>query len=278
MTLAMLLIPMVDGFAKYLSNTHSPLFISFARYAVASLIVLPLTFIKYGKNIFPKTQHGAHFLRTIFLVSAMTCYFLAIAKIELATAVTAFFISPIIATIIAIVLFGEKLTQRKGISLVLGFCGALIIVQPRTDISPGILLALASGGFFALYMIATRLASQTSDPLKTLSFQCVIGAFLLLPQALWTWSWPTLDDAPFFIALGALSATSHILSITAFRYAETSLLAPLVYVELLGTAAIGYFIFNETPALTLWIGTFAIILSGLLLMRSPQSKTPPKTR
>ena len=52
------------------------------------------------------------------------------------------------------------------------------------------MLALASGAFFALYMIATRLASRQADPFKTVVFQCAAGAVLLLPQALWTWSTP----------------------------------------------------------------------------------------
>ena len=41
MVVAMLMIPIVDGQAKYLSAGYSPLFISWGRYAVACLIVLP---------------------------------------------------------------------------------------------------------------------------------------------------------------------------------------------------------------------------------------------
>ncbi|MBA3355279.1 MAG: hypothetical protein H0U18_04925 [Pyrinomonadaceae bacterium] len=41
MTVTMLTIPLVDGLAKHLSVSYSPLFLSWARYAVACLIVLP---------------------------------------------------------------------------------------------------------------------------------------------------------------------------------------------------------------------------------------------
>lgn len=40
MALAMLSIPLVDGIAKYLSADHSPLFIAWARYAVALAAVV----------------------------------------------------------------------------------------------------------------------------------------------------------------------------------------------------------------------------------------------
>ena len=99
---------------------------------------------------------------------------------------------------------------------------------------PGILLALGSGVAFACYMIATRQAAQESDPVQTLLFQCVVGTALSTPQAAMTWSVPAGNDVVFFVALGVLSAASHILSIVAFRWADASTLAPLVYLELIG--------------------------------------------
>src|SRR5215510_4197795 len=87
MTLAMLAIPMVDGLAKYLSVGYSPLFIGWARYAVASLIVLPSAAAIHGTRLFPAEQRVSHVLRTVFLVVSMTLYFLAIARIPLATAI-----------------------------------------------------------------------------------------------------------------------------------------------------------------------------------------------
>ena len=85
MTIAMLVIPLVDGLAKYLSAGYSPLFISWARYAVASAVVLPWASARHRMRIFPTQQLGAHTLRTVFLVIAMTLYFLAVARIPLAT-------------------------------------------------------------------------------------------------------------------------------------------------------------------------------------------------
>ena len=271
MTLAMLTIPVVDGLAKHLSSSQSPLFISWARYAAACLIVLPLALATHGRHALPRKGLGPHFLRTVFLMAAMTLYFLAIAEIPLATAISAYFVGPIIATLLAIVLLGERLTGRKVAALLLGFCGALLILRPDGELEPGVLLAMGSGACFACYMIATRLASQSSDPIQTLAFQCLVGAALLTPQALWTWSQPTSNELLLFMIMGLLSATSHILSITAFRYADASTLAPLVYLELVATSAIGFFIFDELPDLLVWIGAGVIISGGLLLLRRTPS-------
>jgi drug/metabolite transporter (DMT)-like permease len=267
MTLAMLSIPLVDGLAKYLSAGHSPLYVAWARYAVAAALVLPLAVALRGRRALPRRNLGPHVLRTVFLMAAMSCYFVAIAEIPLATAISAYFVGPIVATVLAVIVLRERMTARKGAALVLGFAGTMLIVQPGGAVEPGILLALAAGCFFACYMIATRLASQSSDPLATLAFQCLVGALILTPQALLTWSVPLASELWLFALMGLFSVTSHILSITAFRYADASTLAPLVYLELVGSAAVGFLVFDELPDLLVWIGAGVIVASGMLLIR-----------
>lgn len=267
MSLAMFTIPLVDGLAKYLSSDYSPLFISWARYVVACMIVVPIVFAARGPRIFPKERLAAHTLRTVFLVTSMTLYFMSVAIIPLATAVSAYFVAPILAVVLSLVFLKEQLSIRKIVSLVLGFGGAIIILRPTADIEPGILLAFCAGLFFALYMIATRQASRQSDPFKTLAFQCVVGALLLTPQGLWTWSTPALDDLILFAGLGAFSAISHMLSIRAFGYTDASNLAPLVYLELVAVAAIGYIFFQEVPGLATIVGASFIVVGGLVLIK-----------
>jgi drug/metabolite transporter (DMT)-like permease len=272
MTLAMLSIPVVDGLAKYLSTDYSPLFIGWARYAVACLIVLPSAAAMHGPRIFPTEQHGLHLLRTAFLVISMTFYFLAVARIPLATAISTFFVAPILAVLLSIVVLKERLTSRKLASLGLGFLGSLIILRPGASIEPGILLALASGVMFAFYIIATRKAARNSDPIKTLAFQCVVGAVLLTPQAVATWSTPAWNDLIFFVGLGLFSALSHGLSIAAFRLSQASTLAPLVYVELIGATLIGYFAFDEIPGSLTLAGAGLIVVAGLILVQRKEAE------
>ncbi|MGE0007989.1 MAG: EamA family transporter [Parvibaculaceae bacterium] len=115
--------------------------------------------------------------------------------------------------------------------------------------------------------MATRLAARKSDPLSTLAFQCAMETLLLTPQALATWAVPEGHDLVFFLALGAMSAFSHLLSIAAFRFAEASTLAPLVYLELIGAALIGYCAFGEIPDIFTIVGGGLIIAGGLVLLR-----------
>jgi drug/metabolite transporter (DMT)-like permease len=257
MSISMLTIPLVDATAKYLSSTHSPLYISWARYVVACLVVLPVTIARFRNEFLPREQIGAHVLRTLFLMAA----------------ISAFFVAPIIAMVLAVLFLGEALTGRKIFSLVLGFIGALIILRPSASMDPGIVLAISAGGFFAMYMIATRQASLESEPAKTLAFQCLVGVALLTPQALWTWSIPAAGELWLFAAMGTMSAVCHFLSIVAFRYGQASILAPLVYLELLGGAAIGFLVFSDVPDAYVWIGALTIIVGGSMTLQRSRSNT-----
>jgi drug/metabolite transporter (DMT)-like permease len=268
MTCAMLSIPIVDGLAKYLSSSYSPLFLGWARYAVAALIVLPVAVLRSGSGrVFPSEGLVSHVLRTLFLVISMTLYFLALARIPLATAISAFFIGPIAAVVLSVFVLKERITRLKIASLGLGFIGALVILRPGTQINPGILLAFAAGLCFSIYLVVTRLSAQRSDPVSTLAFQCVVGALLLTPQAIATWAMPQWSDFGFFIALGMISAFSHLLSIAAFRFAEASILAPLVYLELVGATLIGFYAFGDLPDAYTAVGAGLIIAAGLILLK-----------
>lgn len=266
MSLAMLSVPIVDGIAKYLSKAYSPLFIGWARYAVASCIVLPLAYQKHGWAFFPQEQLFAHLVRTAFLVTAMTLYFLAIARIPIALAVSAYFVGPIVAVGLSVMFLKETLSLRKLASLTMGCVGALIVLQPSGDVEIGVVLAFAAGVFFALYLIVTRQASQQADPIRTLAFQCALGTVLLSPQAVFTFDLPSLNLLWLFSGLGLFSAFAHLLTIQAFRLSDASTLAPLVYLELIGSILIGFFLFSEVPVTATLIGAVFIVLSGLILI------------
>jgi drug/metabolite transporter (DMT)-like permease len=275
MTLAMLSVPLVDGLAKYLSIRYSPLFLSWARYAVASLVVLPLAAALHGGRLFPADRLASHVLRTVFLVTAMSLYFLAIARIPLATAVSTYFVGPVLAAALSVVVLKERMTARKALSLALGFGGSLVILRPGGIMDAGVLLALGAGVAFAFYLVATRHAAHGGEALKTLAFQCAVGTVLLTPQAVASWSAPGWSDLVFFAGLGVLSAISHTLSIAAFHRADASTLAPLVNVELVGAAAVGYVAFDEVPGLQTAIGAGFIVVAGLILLsRRAAPRTP----
>jgi drug/metabolite transporter (DMT)-like permease len=81
-----------------------------------------------------------------------------------------------------------------------------------------------------------------------------------------SWSAPAGNDVFLFAGRGLFSAISHVLSIAAFRLADASTLAPIVYVELIGAALIGYVAFGEVPGTPTVVGAGLIVAAGFILL------------
>ncbi len=277
MALGCLSIPAVDSIAKLLSEDYSPIFVSFMRYLTAAAIVTPFAAAVSGKKIIPARHRLLpHIMRTIFIIGAMTSYYIAISKIELATAVSCFFIGPIIATILSAFILKEPMSWIKILSLLLGFAGALIVAQPSGGIEPGILYALLTGLLFGFYLVATRMASGETPPLQSLTFQNLFGAALLLIPGLLFWETPRPEHLYLIALMGLGSCLSHALSISAFRFADASTLAPIVYAELVGAVCFGYYFFGEVPSPSVWAGTALIVFAGFIVIFATRKPTVSK--
>lgn len=275
MAISMLFIPGADAIGKYLSSAHSPAFLSWARYVAALGFVLPVVLFVQARAARPligRSQILPQLLRTAFLVGAMTLYFTAIARIPLADALGAYFIAPIIATVLAVIVLRERLDCRKLAAVILGFIGAMLIVKPGAAGSSGTLIALASGGLMACYLVMTRATAQDSTPLATLTIQLVFGILLLTPFVLFQWTVPNREEILLILLMGLLSAASNLLTISAFRLAPVSTLSPLVYLELLGATGLGYAMFGDLPSTATWIGIAVIVVAGLAVVAPARGK------
>jgi len=272
MASASLIVPTVDGIAKLLGETLSPLLVAWARYAAATLVVLPIAVAMRGRRILPRQGLAMQFLRTLCLVIAMTLFFVSLQWTTLASAIAAYFSGPIVAMLLSVLFLNERLTIAKGTSLVLAVFGALIVLQPFGGGSLGAGIALLAGCLHGVYLVVTRLSASRSVSLQTLCFQCLVGTLLLSPQAALTFEIPPVDLLWLILSMGAISALAHFLTIQAFRYAEASSLSPLVYLELVGAIAFGAAVFGDLPGPATLIGGTLIALSGLVLHRSETAR------
>lgn len=281
MAAAMLIIPTSDAIAKYLSGAHSPAFLSWVRYVAALGFILPVALLWRGQQppaplASPRRYWLSQILRTAFLVTAMTLYFVAITRIPLADALGAYFIAPIAATLLAAIALRERLDRRKLIAVALGFVGAILVVRPGTQTSADTLIALASGVCMACYLVLTRATAQGRSPVATLTIQLVLGILMLMPFALLQWTTPTRDGLLLILLMGLISTLSNLMTISAFRLASVATLSPLVYLELIGATALGFFMFGDLPSPTTWAGIAVIVAAGLIVATArPAARRAP---
>ncbi len=268
MLLSMLIIPSADGIMKYLSGSHSVLLLLWARFLALTLLTLPVA-LHRRQSLF-RIRFFFQTIRALFFVGALLSYFTAISRIPLVDALGAALITPILATVLAVVILKERLNRSKKIALVLGFFGAMIILRPGVSMDIGMLFALGAGFMYACFMIMTRMAVQSSPPFIILAFQSFIGVFVLTPFALMEWEMLTFDEIGLVIAMALISLLVNLLMLNAFRFAQASTLSPFAYFELISTTIVGFFFFGDFPDWITWLGISVIVLGGLNLIERRQ--------
>ena len=268
MTFAMLILPVSDGVVKLLSDEYPILFLNWARYIVGAVIFLPLALNALRNYRLPRNQIRALSGRTILHVCAVSLYFLAIARVPIADALGAYFVAPLVASVLAVFLLKEQITRTQAVALIIGFGGVLIVVRPAASTDVGMLYAVGSGVVFGMFLVVTRKASQVVPALVTLGFQCGLGTLLLLPVAIYFWTPVQLQDLLMIALAGGIWAGGHFAMIHAFRHASANTLSPLVYLEILGGAGASYLLFGNIPSTITVIGIALVILAGLLVQRT----------
>ena len=90
--LAWVMLPIMDGFAKYLSADLPVLQITWARYFFTVVFIFPIMFFFFRKKLVWTDKPKLQFVRGLILLTANICFFYAISVISLAKALTLAFV------------------------------------------------------------------------------------------------------------------------------------------------------------------------------------------
>ena len=266
--LGWMFLPVMDGFAKYLSDDLPILQITWARYFFTVAFVFPIMFFFYKKQLVWSDKPRLQIFRGLILLSANICFFYAISVISLAKALTLAFIAPLIVTAFSPILLGEKVGFRRWTAVAVGFIGSLIVIRPGfLEFNLASMAALATGFFYGFYLIITRKLSTSDNPLLTLLITGMVGALLVSIIIPFYWVKPTLNQWSLMAGIGVFACIGHLFLILSLKYADASKLAPLGYTEIIPNVIIGYYFFSELPDNWTYLGLFIIVLSGLYISR-----------
>ena len=265
---AWVMLPIMDGFAKYLSSTLPVLQITWSRYFFTVVIVLPIMLVFFRKNLTWTEQPKLQLIRGLLLFCANILFFYSISIISLAKALTLAFISPLIVTALSPILLGEKVGFRRWAAVITGFIGSLIVIRPGfLEINLASIAALGTGVLYGFYLIVTRKLHNSDSPLLTLLLTGIVGVIIGSMIVPTVWVQPTITEWYMMFAIGFFASIGHLFLILSLKYADASKLAPFGYFEILTNIIIGYFFFNHFPDYWHFLGLFIIISSGIYIFR-----------
>jgi len=101
----------------------------FIRAFCATLILIIFVLIKDKKIVKIRLSDFKYFVGTGLLsfVFFNWCYFIAIEKTSLSVAAILLYTAPTIVVILSVILFKEKMTTKKTVSLILTFIGCIFV-------------------------------------------------------------------------------------------------------------------------------------------------------
>jgi drug/metabolite transporter (DMT)-like permease len=257
--------PFMNAAVKLLAAHYPVAQIVWARFT-GHLVIMLLVFLpRYGRRLLATRRPGVQIGRSLLMLVSNMVFVVAIARVPLATASAIGFTSPLIVTALSVPLLHESVGIRRWSAVIVGFTGALLVIRPGTGLhDPAVLLLLLSSAAYALYQIATRWVGLYDDAAVGIVFSALLGSLIMTAALPFVFVMPRDPiDLLLFGSLGLLGGAGHYLVIRAFQSGPAAVIAPLGYVELVGTTILGYLIFGNFPDAWTWLGAAVIIASGV---------------
>ncbi|TXH79387.1 MAG: EamA/RhaT family transporter [Thiothrix sp.] len=277
MALGVIVLPAMDAAAKVMGETIAAASIVLARFGFQSLFLLPFV---WRELYLPRGEElRLHLWRALGICSSTLCFFAAIQVMPQVDALAVFFTMPLLVTLLAPWMLGEKIGWRRLSAVSIGMIGALIIIQPgRSPFGLIALLPLIAALGFAFYLLFTRKLARSSSMHQGVSvftmqfYSGVFGSLMILVLIIvmqpfnlpaFDLHWPELWQWRQLILVGVLASIGHVMVTKAFQYADASLLAGFQYTELISAAVLGWWLFDDIPTLNTWMGSAILVGSGL---------------
>ncbi|WP_027858181.1 DMT family transporter [Marinobacterium jannaschii] len=263
--LSMLVFATQDGITKVLVQDMAVAQFVMVRYWIFALFAVVYLHLRGTLRQAFRTEHlGLQLSRSILSVAEIAIFNLSLRYLGLAEAHALLACFPLLAIVLAGPLLGERVGRLRGMAVLVGFIGTLIIIRPGLGLfKPEALIALSAAVTFALYNIITRKVSRhdnfDTNMLYMALVGCIGGSLFGIPQ----WQPPNSDQWLMLSILSVSGIAGHLFLVKALEYAPASMLQPFNYSLLLFATLIGVVVFAELPDGWTILGAAIVIGSGL---------------
>lgn len=240
----------MDTTVKYLTAYYPVPVVAALRYAVHLLLMLALVAPRQGRQMVRTTRTGWVLVRALSLAGATLFMGLALKRMPVAETTAIVFISPLLVVLIAGPLLGEKVDRGDWIAAIVGFLGIVLIARPGGALDPmGIAFTTGAIVVMTAYQLLSRVLAATEQTLALLFYTALVGTLIFGMLLPWFWDGPAppLRHLPLFLIVGASGGMGHFLFTAAYRQASASVLAPLMYMQLLWAGLLGWLVFGHVP-------------------------------
>jgi drug/metabolite transporter (DMT)-like permease len=256
-----------DALVKLLGSEYAPAQLIF----FSTLFSFPLAMGMMMRDPEPGTLRPLHpwwiALRTGAGVVTGLSAFYAFTVLPLAQVYAIVFAQPLLITLLAIPILGERIGPRRGLAIVAGLLGVLVVLRPGgTSLSIGHAAALLAAVTGALSSIVVRRIGQEERPVVLLLYPMIANLVVMGCAMPFVYRPMEAEHMGLIAFLSCLGWIGGVVIIMAYKAGEAVVVAPMQYVQILFATLYGFLFFNEMVDGTTAIGTGIIVASGLYIV------------
>jgi len=259
----------MDAGLKLLTAHYSAAQVAALRGLAALPVVFAWAMYSGGLGQLVRVRWPLHLVRGVMAVVMMVTFTYALKSLSLAKAYSIFFVSPLIMTLLSIVLLGEQVRRAQWAAIAVGFAGVLVVLKPETS-GYGWLPTLAVLGTavgYAVSSVLVKILSRT-DTTASMMFWMTgmlsIGATVLAVPG---WVPIAAGHYPVLAGVAVTGAIGQWGITVAFKHAPAASVAPLEYTGLAWVTVIDILVWAAIPTARTMLGASLIIACGLYLLR-----------
>ncbi|NOY52841.1 MAG: DMT family transporter [Deltaproteobacteria bacterium] len=263
----------MSALVKTIGQQIPPLELVFLRCCLAIPILYFI--VRHRKRPLIVKAKKVILLRSLFGTVAMTGFFYALAHMPLAECIFIGRSQPLILSLLAPVIIGERAPRSAWFAILAGLIGVVLIMKPAMAWPLAAWVALGAAASSALAHLLVRRLNATDFPLV------IVFNFTIL-TALFT----AFGVLPFFVppapmqwmliaGVALFASTGQLLMTLAYQKDRAPVVAAASYASVILSIVYGYFFWGEVPQPLAWLGGGLIVAGGLFLLRARFHVTEP---
>ena len=241
------------------------LFRSFLSLIITLFIINIKNINPWGKNKPLLILRG--FLGTLALV----CIFYAIRNMPLSISTVIQYTYPIFISIFAGIFINENITRNLFFSLIIGWIGIIVILNPNqlsninveiANIS--ILVAFLGSIFTALAYVTVKKLSFTEDVYVIIGYFPLVSFVTLLPIVLINWVTPNWNEIVWIIGIGLFTQLGQTFLTIGLKNLLASEASTINYLQVLFGSIWGILFFSELININFLLGASLVLLGTII--------------
>ena len=219
-----------------------------------------------GKPILRFANPRGHLARGLLYVVGSFAFVTALNYLPLGEVIAIAFAGPLFLTLFGRLILKEHVGPHRLAAVVIGFIGVVIMMRPSPNMHWAvflpILVALADGLRDIITRTTTVGESSQRIVFSTAGILCLAGAVTAVGG---DWVAIASDHVLRFIVSSCAFVLAHYFLVESFRHAQTVIVAPFRYTQLVWGILIGWYFFGETLDTPIFFGAGIIIAAGLYI-------------